>query len=243
MSNILETTRALVPIIPIRKEPSHTAEMVDQLLFGDPYRVIESKANWLYIETLLYSYFGYIDVAQTKAPQTLEPNSLVCEQPCTILSQNQCFNLPIGAFVHQSMVNGASFLPINATLGLKELNSLLHCFMGAPYLWGGKTVFGIDCSGLVQIIFRFAGIFLPRDAYQQAELGENVHFIEETKPFDLVFFKNEAQKIIHVGIIVGKNQVMHASAWVRIDEIDNTGIYNAFQQKYTHHLACIKRLL
>jgi cell wall-associated NlpC family hydrolase len=115
-------------------------------------------------------------------------------------------------------------------------------YLNAPYLWGGKSVFGIDCSGLSQMVFRQFGIKLRRDAYQQAEQGELVGFLQEAKAGDLAFFDNNEGRINHVGIMMDNERIIHASGKVRIDAIDNQGIFNRELNRYTHKLRIIKRV-
>ena len=119
-------------------------------------------------------------------------------------------------------------------------NALIY--LNAPYLWGGRTPLGIDCSGLTQMIYRLQGIDLPRDAYQQAKVGTTLSFIEESEPGDLAFFDNEEGKVIHVGIILKDNHIIHASGKVRIDRIDQQGIFNSEIGNHTHKLRLIKSI-
>ena len=116
-------------------------------------------------------------------------------------------------------------------------------YMKSPYLWGGRSPFGMDCSGLAQNVFRMCGYTLPRDAAQQAELGHVVNFIAEAKSGDLLFFDNAEGLITHVGIYVGNGQVIHASGEVRMDKIDHQGIFNETTGTYSHQLRLIKRMV
>ena len=116
-------------------------------------------------------------------------------------------------------------------------------FRNAPYLWGGKTPFGIDCSGLVQMVYRLYGINLPRDAHQQAEIGASLSFIDESEPGDLAFFDNEQGDIIHVGILLKNHNIIHAHGTVRVDRIDQTGIFNSYNNMHSHKLRLIKRVV
>ena len=116
-------------------------------------------------------------------------------------------------------------------------------FLNAPYLWGGKSPFGIDCSGLSQLVYKINNIVIPRDAYQQATLGKSYSFVEEAEPGDLAFFDNNEGRITHVGILVGKGKIIHASGKVRIDALDHNGIYNPETNSYSHKLRIIKNLV
>ena len=129
------------------------------------------------------------------------------------------------------------------TRGRDLSESIVNCakeFLNVPYLWGGKSFFGIDCSGFTQIIYKIHGIKIPRDAYQQAEIGDALTFIEEAKPGDLAFFENKEGRIHHVGIILADQKIIHAHGKVRIDSLDSTGIFNKDQNKHTHKLRFIR---
>jgi cell wall-associated NlpC family hydrolase len=113
--------------------------------------------------------------------------------------------------------------------------------LNVPYRWGGKSVMGIDCSAFVQLCAKIAGYKLPRDASQQYDFGEEVS-LSEALPGDIAFFENENHRIVHVGILLSRNMIIHASGEVRIDAIDETGIFNNELNKYTHYLNKVKRL-
>jgi cell wall-associated NlpC family hydrolase len=125
----------------------------------------------------------------------------------------------------------------------RSLQELAGIYLNAPYQWGGKSPFGIDCSGFVQLIFKMHGILLPRDARVQAEYGNTLSFVEEAEPGDLAFFDNEEGNIIHVGMVIAGGKIIHASGKVRIDKLDHQGIYNVEARNYTHRLRLLKRIV
>lgn len=110
-------------------------------------------------------------------------------------------------------------------------------------MWGGKTPFGIDCSGFTQMVYKINGYKLQRDATQQAAQGDTLSFIEECEPGDLAFFDNQEGKITHVGIVLQNHNIIHAHGCVRIDHLDHTGIFNSQLQKHTHKLRVLKKIV
>lgn len=221
----------------VRKEPSHGSELVTELLFNDLYQVIEDGKDWLKIRMDYDGYEGWISRKQHADIQQVDYEELKCKTYRVVSNPVEVYDdkiLTFGTTVFggkNQSPNGASEMISN---GLKLLD--------VPYRWGGRTVFGIDCSGFVQLCAKSVGIKLPRDASQQANCGDDVYFLMEAQSGDLAFFENEEHHIVHVGIIIEGEKILHASGKVRIDSIDQTGIFNEELGKHTHFLAAIKRI-
>ena len=249
---------SILSIVPVRSEPNDRAEMTSQLIFGEHYKILESQKKWSKIQIAHDKYVGWISNKQIKEIDEDEFNRLEKEIP-TITTDILDI---IEGNIHQPIVIG-SILPSfksehaliaqkmykftgNKSQGFSQKKHLISnalIFLNAPYLWGGRTPFGIDCSGFVQIIFRLQGIKMPRDAYQQIEIGETINSINNIEKGDLAFFENKDGKIVHVGIIMDNNQIIHASGKVRIDKIDEKGIFNIKKSKYTHKLHSFKKII
>jgi cell wall-associated NlpC family hydrolase len=235
-------------VIPLRKQPDSTSEIVSQLLFGDEYTIIQIENGWANINTIADNYNGYISEKQVTPyhqeikhwkTNTLFPFAQVNSSVGTLYLPAGC-SLPEQ---QQFSIGNTTFEQVTANGPSKPLDELALQYLNAPYLWGGKTFFGIDCSGFIQMVFKQIGLVLPRDAYQQAELGEAVAFVEECKLGDLAFFDNENGKITHVGLMLNKHQIIHASGKVRLDILDHHGIMNLEEKQYSHKLRIIKRIL
>jgi gamma-D-glutamyl-L-lysine dipeptidyl-peptidase len=235
---------------PMRAEPSDKSEMVSQMLFGESAEILDQKDSWCFIQTSHDGYQGWMD------RKHLVSSDLVLDlSPLTspsIWKDNFSANhrLSPGSFVSRDKtpldLAPYSFEPIEAAPGPKELVTFAEQYLGTPYLWGGRSLYGIDCSGYTQMIARFAGLSIPRDAYQQAEVGEHITFLEETRTGDFAFFDNSDGRIIHVGMIVRYDasiRILHASGNVRNDLLDHQGIFRTTDQIYTHNLRLIKRIV
>lgn len=240
----------------VRAENSDRSEMVTQILFGEKVIVTEIKENWIKIKADFDGYEGWTDKKQFQELNEEEYNQLE-SVPYTsdifnmALDDNQPMVLPLGAslpgFKGYKIHLGNKIFTFEGEiekddLTKQELAHLALLFLNTPYLWGGKSNFGIDCSGFTQQVYKYAGIRIPRDSHQQAELGEALSFVEEAEPGDLAFFDNPEGKIIHVGIILEGNQIIHAHGKVRIDPIDSTGIFNTDSKLYSHKLRVIKKI-
>ncbi len=251
-----------VAIAPIRKEPSDRSEIVSQLLFGDRVEVLEKTEKWCLIKTYHDQYEGWMDYKQLQKIPEVQYRDENAYQYLTPLQLDNTLIASNGTKYYLSpgstlpyFKNGVcelgtekfelKFIPEkpDVTTFKEKVEAGAKFYENTPYLWGGRSLFGIDCSGFVQTVFKLNGIQLKRDASQQAEQGITVDFLTAAQLGDLAFFDNEDGKITHVGLMLSNDQIIHAAGKVRIDPIDDQGIYNAELGKYTHKLRIIKRFV
>jgi hypothetical protein len=240
-------------LIPARLEASDTSEMVTQLLYGEFFKIIESRKNWSKIRNAFDNYEGWIDTKQyieisseiyhelnaEELKVTSDIMEFVSDESGTLIS------IPIG-----SNLNALNYLNhkhdgnfAQGKLPKEKIIETALLFINAPYLWGGKSPFGIDCSGFTQLVYKLNGYQILRDAKEQATQGETLSFIEESEPGDLAFFDNNEGIITHVGIIMSDNYIIHAHGKVRIDRLDHSGIFNLELKRHSHKLRVIKRIV
>ncbi len=247
-----------VPVSPLRAESSHRSEMVSQLLMGEYGSVMEEKKDFIRIAHSYDGYEGWIQRSQVAIVDTLPADAngkvLVGDWVDKVAVNGSDAWIPMGAPLigpaHQDIVIGPYKLryhaasPWNAASASPSTEAItvrVMRYLNTPYLWGGRSVFGIDCSGFTQSIFRFFNKPLLRDAWQQATQGEVIGFLQEARCSDLAFFDNEEGRITHVGILLDEHRIIHASGKVRIDPIDNAGIVNSDTGERTHKLRVLKR--
>jgi hypothetical protein len=259
----LEKAVCILSVVALRKDASDASEMVSQVLFGEVFSIYQHLGSWCYVELDFDGYKGWIDSKALTILNAIEIEQMQKYEPYLIdkpfclvqhLNSKSLVVLPMGSAIYNLegslfSLAGNSYSFEMVTDKKPKLNprqiiiNSVHLLLNAPYLWGGRTVMGIDCSGLVQLACKIAEIPLKRDASQQAEYGETVNFIEKAIPGDILFFDNAEGRIIHTGILLPENKIIHASGSVRIDSIDHQGIYNHDRKLYTHKLRLIKRIV
>ncbi|MEN8886994.1 MAG: C40 family peptidase [Winogradskyella sp.] len=240
-------------IVPIRLEPSDTSEMVTQALYGDIFKVLEQRKKWSRIRFAFDKYEGWIDnkqyleITETDYKELSQTQIKLSSDLIEFVADasNNLYPIPVGSnLTALKLLNHSFDGHVTSQKNTKsEIINSSFLYLNAPYLWGGKTPFGIDCSGFTQMVYKLNGYKLFRDASQQANQGEALSFIEESEPGDLAFFDNAEGNITHVGIIMEDNHIIHAHGKVRIDRLDHSGIYNTDKNIHTHKLRVIKKII
>ncbi len=247
-------------IVPMRIEPNDASEMISQLLFGEHFKVLEKRKKWSRIRSSFDSYEGWIDNKQYQEiteewyDKIEHSDKIIAGEIIDFITDkdDNFSSITLGSSLplyHKKQLKiaetsytyeGSVF---TQPLSKSKMVEIASKFLNTPYLWGGRTLFGIDCSGFTQLIYKIGGYSLLRDASQQAKQGQVLSFIEESEPGDLAFFDNNEGEIIHVGIILQNNYIIHAHGKVRIDRIDHSGIFNIDTNRYTHKLRVIKKII
>ena len=252
-------------LIPMRSEKSDRSEMISQILFGEMYQVLEMDEKWVYVRLIHDGNEGWIDrkmyvpVSDESVVKYRSESPMLTTEVFNIITKDGDYGnklivagsvLPFfDAITKKMMIGEDSYTLVSKIkdVGIDSLRDLIIdyalMYYNTPYLWGGRSPYGIDCSGLVQIVYRMAGIDLPRDAADQVNGGQDFSFVEEALPGDLAFFGDDTGVITHVGIIWEQNRIIHASGRVRVDKIDHQGIFNEELKRYTHNLKVIKRII
>ncbi len=251
----------ILSAIPVRETIQHESEMTTQMLFGELCIIEDKFQSWLRIRTQYDLYEGWVDAKQIEiiseeifVKLTQDDKYLTADDySCAIAQETGSFplKLTLGAVI-PNFANGKFILKgieyhysgniakMPSAFDISQVQNIAFKYINAPYLWGGRSLFGIDCSGFTQMVMKFCGLKLPRNASQQAELGQTVNFFTEAQQGDLFFFDNENGNIVHAGIYLGNGQIIHASGTVRIDAVDHQGIFQKEKGIYSHKLRVIK---
>jgi cell wall-associated NlpC family hydrolase len=250
-------------VAPLRRDASHRSEQTSQLLFGERALVLagDDGNGWTRLRCAWDGYEGWCRSSQLRfidAKTFRRPARMVATHSGSLQLERGAMWLPAGAELtgmkHGQLESGTGSgrfkgkkirLEHTAPDGPTVVGRALE-FLHAPYQWGGRSMAGIDCSGLVQLAFKLCGMAVQRDASEQAGMGREVHFLSETRPGDLAFFDNDEGRVVHVGILCGGEEIVHAtdqSGRVVLDRIDGAGIVSVSLKRRTHHLRTIRRLL
>lgn len=238
----MEKAVCKVMAAPVREEPKEQAEMVTQILYGETLDVLEAGKYWSKIKMHFDGYEGFVDSRQIQKISDEELASrkvtLITEDFQSVLMKDGRTLLSMGSEVEFPAVASRRSHDLRESIALTAQELL-----NIPYLWGGRSFFGVDCSGFVHLVYKINGIKMPRDSYQQAEVGEPLTFVEESQPGDLAFFENAEGRVVHVGIMLENQRIIHASGKVRIDTLDSTGIFNKELNGHTHKLRIVKNVI
>lgn len=253
---------ARLNLVAVRNDPDDRSEMVTQLLFGDTYLVTDksSDGKWVRIRSIFDEYEGWISRKQHHEISEeyyleLSHNDyrISTEITSEILYKKRPLTIVIGSILpiaageifntdEEFAFNGESKF-LSQKRDVDFVIQTAYKYLNVPYLWGGKSPFGIDCSGFTQMVYKITGYCLKRDAHQQVRQGSVIKEFNKIQQGDLAFFINEKGMVTHTGILLEKNKIIHASGSVRIDNFDEKGIFNEIIGDYTHKFHSVRRVL
>lgn len=241
-------------VVPLRATATDSGEMVSQILYGEHFKVLEKRKVWSRVRLSFDGLEGWVLNNQIQVvTQELynkvdnEENPSFAADLVSFVEADASTLIPIviGSAIHSAAILGHHFegTVANSKMEKSHLLNTAALYLNTPYLKGGKTPFGLDCSGFTQMVYKLNGYQLKRSALDQSSQGDALSFIEESEPGDLAFFDNSEGLIDHVGIIMKDNYIIHTHGKVRIDRIDHTGIFNTETRGYTHTLRVIKKII
>ena len=228
----------------IYKENSFTSQLISQALIWEHIIVLDKKKSWYKIKQN-DGYVGWINKFYTTSADVYEKyilndntkwniiNKRIVKitdninnfskyisigSIVPIISKNKFFSIIIMPDETKYKINNDFILSYNCKIDLKEMILLSDCLLGAPYLWGGKTGFGFDCSGLIQTLFKFTKYKLPRDSCDQIKMNNLEQIKDNYMIGDLVFFM-ELNIISHVGVFINNKEYLHCSGYVKFNSV------------------------
>jgi cell wall-associated NlpC family hydrolase len=249
---------------PLRASATHRAEQTSQLIFGECVEVLEkSDRGWSRVKCAWDNYEGWCSTSQLhpidRSSYRKGARFLAVGPSDKLISEEAGeMPLPFGAGLWgyksgaiatgpaQGAFKGKKAAVSNLSLTPAAVIAAAQTYRNAPYLWGGRTRAGIDCSGLIQMAFKLGGLATPRDAWQQAEAGQPVDFLQNARPADVAFFDNDEGRIVHVGLLLDSDTILHATETAGrtvVDKIDGEGIVSILLRKRTHRLRLIRRYI
>ncbi len=246
-------------IVPVRSEARDASEMQTQLLLGETAKVNEVRERWVHITADHDGYRGWVNRNQMSelSPDEYEQwkdhpkrrhspfasfrihnetESLWVPTVAPVVIEDNRVRIPETTF---------SFADRPRLLRHDSIIETAHEFLGTPYLWGGRTDTGIDCSGFIQTVYGIHGSGLPRDSGLQFKSVESyTKDIHQAKPGDIVYFNTGGGPITHVGFYIGDGVLLHASGNVKHnrlikEESGNNGCF-PYDQRLAGHIAGIQ---
>lgn len=256
---------SLHSVVPVRAEAREGAEQLTQMLFGETCVVLEQQPRWMRIRLDLDGQEGWVDrkmiapMTQQEAADYMAAYARAAQVVFPVayaVSENNGQTIPLTAGTRLPHYEDGRFEVLGVafridptmvayqplSLDLQTLQQTVRFFLNVPYLWGGKNALGMDCSGFTQIVMSLFGKTLLRNASEQATQGQAITHLSDAQAGDLVFFDHEDGRISHVGIVLDSERVIHCSGRVKVEKLDQAGIYSAEQGDYTHHLVQIRRV-
>jgi gamma-D-glutamyl-L-lysine dipeptidyl-peptidase len=249
-------------VVSVRKEQSHQSLQVTQLLFGDHYEVVQESTNhnWLRISVYFDGSSGWIErkqhhgISKEYFEQINTSDFKITTEVCsTILYKKSPISILMGSIVPISqselfkMDEQFAFNGESKSLGQKRdfefLKSISLKYLNVPEQEGGKSPFGIDGYGLIQMTYKIAGYPISRVVEDLVSHGKVVKDIRDAKRGDVVLVASRKQGKISAGLLMEDNKLLHADGRVRIDQLMEDGVLDLETKIYTHELKTIVRIL